>query len=216
MALMYLDLPGFQKETEKRLNLQQTGGARILSLSRSLTQRQSQSPKPYERYKLRSETLDDRISWIVFEINVGKRDPHVREIAAGIVKSIPPRQWEQTADSCFEYTRNNVRYTLDPYEVELFQTAKRSLQLGIGDCDDQTILLGSLLACVGFPVRLRVIGMKGSDQFQHIYLLAGLPPTNPAKWKPLDPSRPERAGWELPASQRGLLQDFDVEDYDPE
>lgn len=109
-----------------------------------------------------------------------------------------------------------MRYTLDPHNVELFQSTERSAELGIGDCDDQAIMLSALLTSVGIPVRLRVISLKGSKQFQHIYVLAGLPPEDPTKWLPLDASRPEKAGWELPETERGLLKDFDVGDFDPE
>ncbi len=166
--------------------------------------------------KFTSGQLDDRTSWIEYEINVGKRSPQVRQIAAGVLRSIPPRQWKKSAIALFGWTRDNVRYTLDPHNVELFQSTERSIAEGIGDCDDQAIVLGSLLQTVGIPVRLRVIGLKGSTQYSHIYVLAGLPPNNPSEWFPLDASRPEKAGWELPESDRGPLQDYDVDDYDPE
>lgn len=160
--------------------------------------------------------MDDRVSWLVYEINVGKRSPSVRQIAAGVVKKVPSREWKQEAVALFEWTRKNIRYTLDPNGVELFQSADRSLQEGIGDCDDQVIVLCSLLQCVGIPTRLRIIGLKGRKEFSHIYTLAGLPPEKPQIWMPLDPARPEDAGWELPAENRGLLQDYEVEDYDPD
>ncbi len=166
--------------------------------------------------KFTSDKIDDRISWIEYEINVGKRLPEVREIAAKVLRGVPPREWKKEATALFEWTRKNIRYTLDPHGVELFQSTARSVQVGIGDCDDQAITLGSLLQGVGVPIRLRVIGLKGSDKFQHIYVLAGLPPDNPREWFPLDPSREFPAGWELPESERGLLQDYDVDDYDPE
>lgn len=166
--------------------------------------------------KFTSDRIDDRISWIEYEIQVGKRLPEVRAIAASAVGGVPAREWKQEAAALFEWTRKNVRYTLDPHGVELFQSAERSAQVGIGDCDDQAIFLGSLLQSVGIPIRLRVIGLKGSDKFQHIYVLAGLPPDSPGQWFPLDPSREFDAGWELPESERGLLQDYDVDDYDPE
>ena len=156
------------------------------------------------------------MSWLEFEVNVGKRDQVIRRIAAKVLQGVPPRRWDKSAVALFEWTRNNVRYTLDPVGVELFQKASTSVDIGIGDCDDQAIVLGSLLGCVGIPVMFRVISMKGSDKFEHVYILAGLPPNKPAKWLPLDPSRPESAGWELPAEQRGLLQDYEVDDYDPE
>ena len=171
---------------------------------------------PRKLYKFKSDNLDDRISFIEYEINVGKRSPEVRDIAGQILRQRPPRKWEQSAKDLFEWTRKNIRYTLDPYGVELFQSAERSLQVGIGDCDDQAIMLASLLQSVGIPVKLRVIGLKGEDQFQHIYVMAGVPPQGPSKWIPLDASRAENAGWELPKSERGLLRDYEVDDYDPD
>jgi len=170
---------------------------------------------PLRQYSIKSQSLDDRISWIEYEINVGKRSPQVRQIAGQILRGRPPRKWEATAKDLFEWTRKNIRYTLDPQNVELFQSAERSVQVGIGDCDDQATMLSSLLLSVGIPVRLRVIGLKGSKQFQHIYVMAGLPPHAPAKWLALDASRAEAAGWELPEKERGLLRDYEVDDYDP-
>lgn len=156
------------------------------------------------------------MSWIEYEINVGKRLPEVRGIAATVVRPVQVRDWKKEATALFEWTRKNIRYTLDPHGVELFQSTERSLQVGIGDCDDQAIMLGSLLQAVGIPIRLRVIALKGSDKFEHIYILAGFPPNSPRKWFPLDASREFDAGWELPESERGRLQDYDVDDYDPE
>lgn len=164
----------------------------------------------------KSDNIDDRISWIEYEINVGKRNEDIREIAAAALRGMPPREWKKEATALFEWTRKNVRYTLDPHNVELFQSARRSAEVGIGDCDDQAITLASLLQSVGIPVRLRVIGLRGSRQFQHVYILAGLPPDAPREWFPLDASREFAAGWELPESERGMLRDYDVDDYDPE
>ena len=142
----------------------------------------------------------------------GKREANVRRIAGQVLKGVPSRDWEAEVKALFDYTRKVIRYTRDPAGVELFQSPTRALDHGIGDCDDQVIFLGSLLASVGYPLRLRVISLKGVDYFQHIYLLVGLPPHDPQKYMALDPSRPEPAGWELPDSERGLLQDYVVEE----
>lgn len=158
--------------------------------------------------------IDERISLLEYEIQQGKRDPNFRQIAGKVLRKsgVKPTDWEGEVKALFNYTRETVRYTLDPSGVELFQSPKRSMEHGIGDCDDQVIFLGCLLQVVGYPVKMRVIGLKGSDEFSHIYLLVGLPPENPTRFMPLDPSRPEDAGWELPENQRGLIRDYDVED----
>jgi len=168
------------------------------------------------------DNIDDRIDLIISQINHGKRDGNVRKIASQVLAgksghdwTVPIRDHKAEAVAIFDYVRNNVRYTLDTYGVELYQTANRTLELGIGDCDDMTILLGSLLQIVGLPIRIRVIGLKGQNVFSHVYLLVGLPPENPTAWMPLDSSRPEAAGWELPSSQRGLKRDYEVPDQMP-
>jgi len=184
------------------------------ALTRRLVQTPTTKPK---QYKVESDNLDDRIDYIVDEINRGKRYEGTRRIAAQVLrKKVRSKDWENEAKALFEWTRTNIRYTLDPDNVELFQSTERSMELGIGDCDDQAIVLSSLLQSVGIPAKLRVIGLKGSKVFQHIYVLAGVPPHAPTKWLPLDASRQEAAGWELPASERGLLRDYKIDDYDPD
>lgn len=166
--------------------------------------------------------IDQRIDYLINEINRGKRDPNVTKIAGSVLSvkrggqwAVPIRDYRAEAVAMFNYVRENVRYTRDPYNVERYSTARRTLELEIGDCDDMTILLGSLLQAVGLPIRIRVIGLKGQRVFSHVYLVVGLPPDRPASWMPLDASRPEEAGWELPASQRGLKRDYDVRDEMP-
>lgn len=175
------------------------------------------SGRPTTPHKLRRVEvgdIDHRVSLLMEEISQGKRDPNVRRIAGRELRKagVQPQDWEGEADTLFEYTRQAVRYTRDPAGVELFQSPMRSLDHAIGDCDDQVIFLGSLLQSIGHPIILRVIGLKGSDQFEHIYLLVGIPPDVPAKYKAYDPSRSEAAGWELPEKFRGKLVDYEFTD----
>lgn len=213
---MYLPgLPGFQEQEQEQGQEQEPtlGRSRIETLTRKHVRATKTRPK---QYKFNSGDIDDRITWIEYEVNIGKRNPGVRQIAADVLKGTPPKDWKNSAKLLFEWTRTNIRYTLDPHNVELFQSAERSVQVGIGDCDDQSIVLASLLQCVGIPVILRVIGLKGQRVFQHIYVMAGYPPHDPKNWIALDASRSEAAGWELPENERGLLKNYVVDDYDPE
>lgn len=176
------------------------------------------SPDPFPTAKtlrVKSHNIDDRIGYLIDEIQDGKRDPHIRNVAGKVLKDIykvPSRDWWGEAKALFEFTRKHIRYTRDIRGVELYQRPRRSLQQGIGDCDDQTIFLGAALQSIGHPIMIKVIGLKGSPVFQHVYLLVGLPPDNPTEWRPLDPSRPEEAGWELPADKVGLNRLYEVED----
>lgn len=171
--------------------------------------------------RLTSRDLDDRISWLEQEIGEGKRDPRIRKIAGEVLAgsggpgrqwNVDERDWRGEVGALYDYVRKNARYTHDPHNVELFQRARRTLETKIGDCDDLTILLGSLLQAVGYPLRVRVIGMKGSRVFQHIYVMVGMPPENTQEWMPVDASMSEGVGWEYPREKVGLIRDYDIED----
>lgn len=166
-----------------------------------------------------SEDIDDRVSWIIEEIHEGKRDPRVRQIGSDILSkkkgdawAIPERDWLGEVTAVFNYIRSNVRFTRDPHEVELFQKARRTLELKIADCDDLVILSGSILQSVGYPILIRVIAV-GSRIFSHVYILVGIPPHDPEKYIPFDTSRQEGIGWEL---REGVLkkQDYEVSEED--
>ena len=76
----------------------------------------------------------------------------------------------------------------------------------VSNCDDGTILLGSMLRAVGYPVRLRVIQDNASTTWSHIYLLVGTPPMGPTRWVALDWSVPDKPpGWEAPGAKQVAL-----------
>jgi len=163
--------------------------------------------------------IDDKVDFLIDEILDGKQDQDICKIASEVLSQkkdgqwvIPERDWKGEVGALFKYVRKNVRYTRDIANIEVFRRPGRTLELKIGDCDDMTILLGSLLGAVGYPVIIRVIGRRGMRVFEHVYLLAGIPPHDPTDWIPLDASRPEAAGWELPADQVGMRRDYLVEE----
>ncbi len=169
-------------------------------------------------YEVESGDIDDRISYLENEINEGKRSPRIRQIAASILTTktaegdwqIRERDWSGEIQGAFDYVRENVRYTRDIEGVELFQRADRSLELGIGDCDDMTILLGSILGNIGFPLLVRVIS-TGLPTFHHVYLVAGKPPHDPKEWVPLDASQDKGPGWEVGGITK--KQDYDISSF---
>jgi hypothetical protein len=77
-------------------------------------------------------------------------------------------------------------------------------------CDDYTITMGAALQSIGYPVKLRIVQTKGSQDFNHIFLLAGLPPRAPTKWIPLDASVDKPAGWHPPHRMLARIKDYDV------
>lgn len=184
---------------------------RISQLSRALLPKSSM-----RMYSLSSGDLDDRISWLDAEINAGKRSARIRQIASEILTgkdasgnwTVPERDWNAEIAAAFGYVRDKIRYTRDIHDVELFQKPERTLDLGIGDCDDLTILLGSILGNIGYPLRARVISTGAAD-YHHVYLMAGVPPHQepPDEWIALDASRAEGPGWEV----EGITKKLDYE-----
>lgn len=163
------------------------------------------------------ETIDQRVHHIVKMIQKGRDHPQVRKVTVQLLSKkcgkewcVPEKSWWAEVVTIFDGVRANVRYTRDTYNKDLFQHPARTLQFGGGDCDDYAITLGSMLQAVGYPVKLRVIRTKDSPEWNHIYLLVGMPPKDPKKWISLDGSVDKPAGWEAPKSMIAEIRDFNV------
>lgn len=129
-------------------------------------------------------------------IRSGAKDFYVRQKAIDILleKAVKPKDYLGEIKALFEWVQHNVRYTKDPFRVEVLHSARRLLELQAGDCDDMTILLGSMLEAIGHPVRLVIIGPDPlrPKLFSHIYLEV----YSNGRWIPLDATMPHAMGWE--------------------
>lgn len=107
-------------------------------------------------------------------IEAGKRDQAVRQLAERILRlyHVPRYQHVSELAALHDWVRRNVRYTKDPCEVEYIQTPRRLLQTRMGDCDDMTVLLGSLAEVVGHPVGIKVVSRYANRNFHHVYPVA--------------------------------------------
>jgi hypothetical protein len=138
-------------------------------------------------------------------IRDGARDFYVRQKAIDILLSrgVEPKQYLGEIDALFQWVQRNVRYTKDPYRVEVLHTPRRMLELRAGDCDDMTILLGAMLEAVGHPVRLVLTGpdRRRPRLFSHIYLEAN----HRGEWIPCDATMPHALGWAPRAPVRKVV-----------
>jgi hypothetical protein len=84
----------------------------------------------------------------------GHNDPEVREQAIRIIEEnkLDGRDWKGVAEALQNWTKQNVTYVYDGRRVEWFQEAGHTLKNRGGDCDDQEILMASMLMSVGIPV----------------------------------------------------------------
>jgi transglutaminase-like putative cysteine protease len=93
-----------------------------------------------------------------------------RETALAIVKraGVPPKDRLGQAIALGEWTQSHVYYVNEIPET--FQSPRRTVELGAGDCDDQTMLMGSMLEALGIPSR--VVGLKINGYWQHVFPMA--------------------------------------------
>ena len=121
----------------------------------------------------------------------GAKDPGVIQVASELVRDLP--QYDRVGEICalHEFVRDSIRYTNDPLDIELVRTPRAILEMGVGDCDDKSILLSSLLRCIGRPSRFIAIQMKGTNGYSHVYVETPMG----ERWIALETIKPVAAGW---------------------
>jgi Transglutaminase-like superfamily len=138
-------------------------------------------------------------------IRTGAKDFYVRQHAIDVLLAcgVPPKDYLGEIAVLFHWVQANVRYTKDPYRVEVLHAPRRMLELRAGDCDDMTILLGSLLESIGHPVRLVLTGPDPQRPrlFSHIYLEVN----HHGRWIPCDATMPHPLGWAPRALVRKVI-----------
>lgn len=120
------------------------------------------------------------------------RDPEqrIRDKARELLSGIPPRQWMAEIKSMHAYVRDSIRYMRDPVDLELVQTPEKTIELGVGDCDDKATLLAALLTASGHPSQFVAIGF-GTNGFSHVLVETQVG----TRWMPLETIIPVEAGW---------------------
>lgn len=110
-------------------------------------------------------------------INEFKIDPDIRVKTGEILFNIDGRKFKEVFENIFNWVRLNIRYQYDINEVETIQSPIKTLELGFGDCDDHSILIGTLLEAAGFPTKLAVVSNREDKLFTHVMVL-GVAPTS--------------------------------------
>lgn len=171
--------------------------------------------------------IEGRIKEIGEYIRKGTLDPKIREKAMAVLTrktgalgnrrwTVPEKNHEAEVRAIFDAVRDpnspiSVRYVRDPLGTDTYVSARKTMALRGGDCDDSgAIYIGSLFRSVGYPTKLRVVRGHNEDQWSHIYSMVGLPPGNPTRWIPADPTENRPFGWEPPDSAVAERRDFEV------
>jgi transglutaminase-like putative cysteine protease len=118
------------------------------------------------------------------------RDPkqQIRETALSILRGV--NSFSEQARAIQQWVQRNIEYRRDPPDVELVQTPQVTLQLRAGDCDDQAVLVASLLQATGHPTQFIAIGLDGAP-LTHV-LTQTLIGTS---WVAVETIEPRPLGW---------------------
>ncbi|MGG1676668.1 hypothetical protein ACIFOT_13085 [Neobacillus sp. NRS-1170] len=99
-------------------------------------------PAPLTRPRITHEWLPNGIAGtkrtverIAKLIKHGSHDFYVRQAAIDIIlrASVSAKSYLEEINTLFRWVQRNIRYTKDPYRLELISSALRILQLQIGD-----------------------------------------------------------------------------------
>lgn len=96
-----------------------------------------------------------------------KVDPRMRELAQQLTQGLPSYDRVGEISACHIFARDSIRYVNDVEGVETLQIPPYTCELGSGDCDDKSILVNTLLACIGYQTIFYAVGLNGGF-YQHV------------------------------------------------
>ncbi len=117
-----------------------------------------------------------------------RHDPFILQTARSIVRGTPARDTAAEVAAIGRYVRTHIRYTKDPVDVESVSPPAWTLGARAGDCDDQAILVASLLRAVGIPARFVAVG-PAKSHYVHVFPEARVG----TAWVPIDTALPPGA-----------------------
>lgn len=125
---------------------------------------------------------------------------------AGITNDILMRSHNtHEPKTLFYWVQKNIHYKGDGL-MDTLHSPIETIKNKAADCEDQVILLGSMLRYRRWPLRFKVIASIDPAQFNHIYLLVGQPKHNPQEWIPADTTIQEPYGSEPPVLDSYIIE----------
>ena len=124
-----------------------------------------------------------------------KRDIQIRELALSLISDLPGhKNWVGQIKRLHAYVRDCIQYVRDVNGVETIATPIKTIEYGQGDCDDQAVLLASLLESIGHPTRFVAIKQSPMGPFVHVYTETKIGMGKGGKWIPLETTENMEAG----------------------
>lgn len=83
-------------------------------------------------------------------------DPAIRDAAVQIAKNTAGSWNVEQLVELYAWSKTNISYVSDPANKEYFASATETLNIRAGDCDDQAILIASLIQSIGGTAKVVV------------------------------------------------------------
>lgn len=166
--------------------------------------------------------IRERIEALAYAVQLGMMDPWSHEFVAQLVRDLPHAN-AQGADMLevqrvFDEFKKRVRYTFHP-SMDRIQTMRKTLEWGVGDCDNAAVALSTALSLLNFQTAWIV--MAGDSGFyEHIWPQVWLPRDVPVdspggRWVDMElTSGPDNTpytshlGWCVPPNRRAFWRRF--------
>lgn len=99
-----------------------------------------------------------------------KKDIQIRSLAMSLVAELPGhKNWTAQIKAIHAFVQDSIQYVRDVRGVETIATPLKTLEYGQGDCDDQAVLLASLLESIGHPTRFVAMKQTAFGPYVHVY-----------------------------------------------
>lgn len=128
----------------------------------------------------------------------------VLDLARSLVRHLPDKDWPGEVAALHAFVRDKIRYIKDVNGIETIATPEKTLEYGQGDCDDQSVLLASLLESIGHPARFVAIGSHSPFSYNHVFTETKIGP----RWVPVETTEPVDMGWRPERILISMVQDI--------
>ena len=133
-----------------------------------------------------------------------KKSVSIRQLAFAIIDRVRGhKNFSAQVRAIHAWVQSNIQYVKDINGVETLATPIKTLEFGKGDCDDQAVLLASLLESIGHPTRFVAIKMQPLGPFVHVFTETKIGP----HWYPLETTEPWPAGKGPPKFAGRMVRD---------
>ena len=99
----------------------------------------------------------------------GCRDPEIKQAAISIVGKDRGADRNEIA-TLFDFVAHRIHYLDHPPQMQIVQDAKRTIEIGSGDCVSKSVLLATLLASLGYQPYFIAQYISDDEGYGHVYV----------------------------------------------